>query len=152
MVLLFAEHGMGPADEGRSAGRRSIYVAEGGEKFGAVGRCWVPPRDIVRWWDRVQLPDDPGNLRLVVLVTPTACGPSVVLRACAGRVRGHVQSPSRLHYTDEYAMRIRDRRDNELWGSPRLTDTLIADLRVPRRGCLHVGFEEEEELHPGLSP
>ena len=39
-----------------------------------------------------------------------------------------------------------------LWGSPRLTDTLIADLRVPRRGCLHVGFEEEEELHPGLSP
>jgi len=29
-----------------------------------------------------------------------------------------------------------------------LTDTLIADLRVLRRGCLHV--EEEEKLHPGL--
>jgi hypothetical protein len=35
------------------------------------------------------------------------------------------------------------------WGSPRLTDTLIADLRVLRRGCLYV--EDEEALHAGLS-
>ena len=32
-------------------------------------------------------------------------------------------------------------------GFPRLTDTLIADLRVLRRGCRHVGIENEEKLH-----